>query len=160
MKSSTLGIFAIVSIGLLLGACDNSSQTSINPSNSSAPASVEVPPAAGTKTDKGEESKGKGGQVVESGKYHLELVPEKEANSTHLDLYVQKGDTHTAIADAKVTAEVQFPGGKQESIPLSYDTAGKHYTAALPGKAPGQYQVKVNAAIGSDQADGRFSFSR
>jgi hypothetical protein len=161
MKSLILGIATISSVGLLLGACSNSSPTSSSdPRNSSAPSPVEVAPAAGSNTDKGEESQGKGGQVVESGKYHLELVPEKEANSTHLDLYVQKGDTHAAVADAKVTAEVQLPGGKQESMPLSYDAAGKHYTAALPGKAPGQYQVKITAVIGGDQADGRFSFSR
>jgi hypothetical protein len=160
MKSLTVGIIAFTGVSLLLGACSNNSPTSSTPNNSLAPATVEISPATGTKIEKGAESKSRGGQVVESGKYHLELVPEKEASITHLDLYVEKGDTHDVVADAKVIADVQLPGGKQEKLALSYDASGKHYAAALPGKAPGQYQVKVTAIIGTDKADGRFSFSR
>jgi hypothetical protein len=160
MKSLTVGIIAFASVGLLLGACSNNSPTSSTTNSSAAPATVEVSPAVGMKIEKGEESKSKGGQVVESGKYHLELLPEKEASVTHLDLFIQKGDTHDDVTDAKVTAEVQLPSGKQENIALSYDASGKHYAAVLPGIAPGQYQMKVTATIGTDKADGRFSFSR
>ena len=99
-------------------------------------------------------------QVVESGKYHLEFVSEKGTNDTHLDLYLQKGDTHEAIANAKVTADVQLPDGKLKTIPLSYDASGKHYAAVLKEKVTGQYQVKITAKIGSEQADGRFNFDR
>jgi hypothetical protein len=114
--------------------------------------------APDTKQAKKEPS-GKGGQVVESGKYHLELVPEKSASETHLDLYVQKGDDHQAISDAKISGEVQSPDGQSKTIAFTYDAGGKHYTASVPGKA-GAYQLKVTAAIGSDKADGRFSFDR
>ncbi len=87
----------------------------------------------------------KGGQVVETGKYHLEFLPEKEANKTHLDFYVLKGDNHETVSNAKVTADIQLPDGKLKTIPLSYDAEGKHYVAALSEKLAGQYQVKMTA---------------
>jgi hypothetical protein len=101
-----------------------------------------------------------GGQVVESGKYHLELVPEKSASETHLDLYVQRGDDHQAIVGAKVSGEIQSPEGQSQKIAFRYDAAGKHYFGIVPGKKAGAYQLKVKAIMGSDQADGRFSFER
>ena len=159
MKLLTSGIIALASAGLLLlGACSKESKTSDTASNTAA-----APTSPATTTAKAESSKGsksKGGQVVESGKYHLEFVPEKEGNETHLDLYLQKGDTHEAISNAKVTADVQLPDGKQKTIPLSYDASGKHYAGVLKEKVTGQYQVKITAAIGSEKADGRFNFVR
>jgi hypothetical protein len=153
MKSSILGIITVASLGLLLGACGNSPQTNSTSGSSAAPSATGMEEGRGMKPMKG-------GQAVESGKYHLELVPEKEASATHLDLYVMKSDTHDVITDAKVTAEVQLPDGKQESVPLSYDASGKHYAGKVASKAPGKYQVKVTTMIGADKADGRFSFSR
>lgn len=99
-----------------------------------------------------------GGQVVESGKYHLELVPEQEANGTHLDFFLQQGDNHQAIPNAKVTAQVQAPDGTQKTLPLKYDAQGKHYTVLFPGKAPGQYQVRITADIKGQKVNGRFNF--
>jgi hypothetical protein len=103
-------------------------------------------------------SKSQGGQVVESGIYHLELVTIKGANGTHLDFYLQRGDTHEAIPNAKVTAQVQSPDGKQKSLNLAYDAKGKHYAALFPGKTTGQYQVRVVADINGKKVNGRFSF--
>lgn len=77
-----------------------------------------------------------------------------------MDLYLQKGDNHQAVPNAKVTAEVQLPDGKQKTIPLTYDASGKHYTAALSEKATGQYQVKVTADVGGEKVNGRFSFNQ
>jgi hypothetical protein len=148
---------------LLLAACSQSPPTNyVSSPSSSAPLAVTSPVADQPKAESNKGTKNKGGQVVESGKYHLELVSEKGASSTHLDLYVQKGDTdaHDAIANAQVTAEVQSPDGQQKTVPFSYDAGGKHYAAEMFDKSSGQYQVKVTAKIGSDQADGRFSFSR
>ena len=102
----------------------------------------------------------KGGQVVESGPYHLEFVPEKGDTVTHLDVYVQRGDNHEPIPNAKVTAQVQTPDGTQKSVNFTYDATDKHYTAKLPDKAAGQYQVKVTADISGQKADGRFSFNQ
>jgi hypothetical protein len=147
MKSLKPSLIIIGSIGLLfLGACGNSKSAD---SGSSSPVATSSETATKTETPTKIESSGKasstqkGGQVVESGKYHLEFVPEQEANGTHLDFYVQKGDNHEAISDAKVTAQIQLPDGTQKNLDLKYDASGKHYTALLPGKAAGQYQVKM-----------------
>ena len=169
MKLSTSGIIVLASAGLLLlGACSKESKTSDSASNNAATPTAEMAPPAvttspATTTVKAESSKGgksQGGQVVESGKYHLELVPEKGSNETHLDLYLQKGDAHEAVANAKVTADVQLPDGKLKTLPLSYDASGKHYAAVLKEKVTGQYQVKITATIGNEKADGRFNFDR
>ena len=169
MKLLTSGIIVLASAGLLLlGACSKESKTSDSASNNAAtPTAETAPPAATTspatttaKTESSKGGKGNGGQVVESGKYHLELVPEKGSNETHLDLYLQKGDNHEAVANAKVTADVQLPDGKLKTLPLSYDASGKHYAAVVKEKITGQYQVKITAKIGSEQADGRFNFDR
>ena len=168
MKPLTSGIIVLASAGLLLlGACSKESKTSDSASNNAATPTAETASPATTSpaTTTAKESstgggKGNGGQVVESGKYHLELVPEKGSNETHLDLYLQKGDNHEAVANAKVTADVQLPDGKLKTLPLSYDASGKHYAAVLKEKLTGQYQVKITAKIGNEQADGRFNFDR
>ncbi|MFB2935593.1 hypothetical protein NIES2119_17815 [[Phormidium ambiguum] IAM M-71] len=164
MKSVKSLLMVVSSVSLtFLGACANSNQAT-NPENSS----KSTPPAesaAQTTTPAKTGSSGqaavpqKGGQVVESGPYHLEFVPEKEANGTHLDFYLQRGDNHEAIPNAKVTAQVQLPDGTQKTLPLTYDTAGKHYAALLPGKLAGQYQVKITSDINGEKVDGRFSFN-
>ena len=168
MKLLTSGIIVLASAGLLLlGACSKESTTSdstspnaATPTAETATPAVTISPATTTAKENSTGGKSKGGQVVESGKYHLEFVPEKGSNDTHLDLYLQKGDTHEAVANAKVTADVQLPDGKLKTIPLSYDASGKHYAAVLKEKVTGQYQVKITATIGSEKADGRFNFDR
>jgi len=102
----------------------------------------------------------KGGQVIESGIYHLELVPEPEENSIHLDFFLQKSDNHEAIPDAKVTAQVQMPDGTQKNLDLKYDAPEKHYTVMLPSKATGEYKVAVLSDIKGEKVNGRFSFKR
>lgn len=102
----------------------------------------------------------KGGQVVKSGAYYLEFVPEKEATGTHLDVFLQKGDKKEPVPNAKVTAQVQLPNGKQQTVALKYDAEGKHYAVLFPGNEPGQYPVKVNADINGEKVDGRFTFNQ
>ena len=158
MKSLKSGLIGLGSVGLLLlAACGNNNQAA---NSDSSP--IASSPETATKTEPASEKarESKGGQVVESGPYHLEFVPEKEDNGTHLDLFLQRGDNHEAIPDAKVTAQVQLPDGTQKSLPLTYDAEGKHYTALLPEKAVGQYQVKITSDISGEKAEGRFSFSR
>jgi hypothetical protein len=157
MKLLTSGIIVLASAGLLLGSCSKETKTS-----DSANPTVATPPATTTaKPQSSEDGKSnKGGEVVESGKYHLEFIPEKSSNETHLDLYLQRGDTHAAISNAKVNADVQLPDGKLKTIPLSYDTNGKHYAGVLKEQLTGQYQVKITATIGNEKADGRFNFNR
>jgi uncharacterized lipoprotein YmbA len=149
MKPTSLSLL-MGGIILLLAACGSGEPT--GQSSASPVAAVSTQPA-------GQAQPNKGGQVVESGKYHLELVPEKSANETHLDLYVQSGDNHQSIANATVSGQLQFPDGQQKAITFTYDASGKHYAATAPAKA-GTYQLKVTATIGSEKADGRFEFNR
>jgi|SRR6476469_1226205 len=124
MKLLKLGLLILSSVELIiLGACSNENQSS-NPSNSPA-ASPEVAankPAQTTNNGEsqanktGHSNKNQGGQVIESGNYHLELVPEQEDNGTHIDFYLQKGDNHEAIPDAKVTAQIQSPTGVAKDV--------------------------------------------
>ncbi|WP_373529969.1 hypothetical protein [Nostoc sp.] len=158
LKSS---LIVIGSLGLLfLGACSNSNQpanTEKSPAISTSSANSPTSPAAKTSQHK---SESKGGQVVETGAYHLEFVPEKEANGTHMDFYLQKGDNHEAISNAKVKAQVQTPDGSQKTLNLTYDQEGKHYTILLPEKSSGQYQVKMLVDVDGKKVDGRFSFNK
>jgi hypothetical protein len=165
MKSIKSLLMVLGSASLIfLGACGNNNQTTNSASSptSTKPAESTAQPTDAAKTESsGHAAKPlKGGQVVESGAYHLEFVPVKENNGTHLDFYLQKGDNHEAIPNAKVTAQVQLPDGTQKSLDLPYDAAGKHYAALLPEKATGQYQVKVTSDIDGKKVDGRFSFSQ
>ncbi len=158
MKALKFFLIGISGLGLLfLGACSGGSQTASNPPSS---VSAEKPTAESPKSDSVASGASKGGQVVESGPYHLEFVPEKEANGTHLDFYLQKGDTHAAISDAKVTAQVQLPDGKQQSLDLKYDPAGKHYTVLFPGSAAGEYKAAILSDINGEKVNGRFSFKQ
>jgi hypothetical protein len=160
MKTLKSSLIILGSVGLLfLGACGKSDQASDTnttpppPPAASQPASS-APAAASAATG------ANGGQVVNSGAYHLEFVSEKEATGTHLDLYLQKGDKKEPVADAKVSAQVQLPNGKQQTLALKYDPEGKHYAVVFPGKEPGQYPVKVNADINGEKVDGRFTFTQ
>ena len=159
MRSLKLGFIVLASTGLLfLGACGNQAADTSNTNGSTTDATTTE---TASKTDAAShDSKSNGGQVVESGKYHLELVPEKEANGTHLDLFLQTGDNHETIPNANVTADIQSPDGTQKTVPFTYDASGKHYAAMLENGAAGQYQVKVIADVGGEKVNGRFNFDR
>ncbi|HEY9657102.1 MAG TPA: hypothetical protein V6C65_01465 [Allocoleopsis sp.] len=167
MKLSKSLAIALISLGFILGACA-SSQEQTTTSESPA-ASPETSPAAESPTSPTpsnqadaahDTSVSKGGQVVEAGPYHLELVTLKEANGIHLDFYLQKGDTHEAIPDATVTGQIQLPDGTQKSVEFEYDAAGQHYVATLPDTAAGEYNVAVLTDIKGEKVNGRFNFSQ
>ncbi|MBH8556198.1 hypothetical protein I8751_28480 [Nostocaceae cyanobacterium CENA357] len=154
MKSIKSSLIILASAGLLLlGACSNSNQAA-NTSPNTQPSASPTPKA------EGQHGKSHGGQIVETGAYHLEFVPVQETNGTHLDFYLQRGDNHEAIPNAKVTAQIQLPDGTKKTVPFTYDVKGKHYAALLQEKINGQYQVKVNADIQGKKVDGRFNFNR
>ncbi|WP_067775997.1 hypothetical protein [Nostoc sp. NIES-3756] len=163
MKSLKSSLILLGSVGLLfLGACSKNNQAANTGNSPVVSTSTNQTPVSASPTTKADSGHGasKGGQVVETGSYHLEFVPEKEANGTHMDLYLFTGDNHEAVANAKVTAHVQLPDGKQTTIPFTYAAKDKHYTALLNEKVSGQYQVKVTANIKGEQATGRFNFNR
>ena len=173
MKLLKASLIVLGSVGLIgLGACSNSNQAA-NGNSPAASSSTESPANNPTQsaaqaessetqtTSSGHAAKPQaGGQVFESGPYHLEFVSQPEANGTHLDFYLQRGDNHEAIPNAKVTAQIQSPDGSQKTQNLTYDTEGKHYTAMLPEMTSGQYQVKITSDIDGKKVDGRFNFSR
>ena len=165
MKSIKSRLIVLSSVGLIfLGACSNSNQAA-NPDNSTKntqPAESATQADNQTKKDPSNQANvsQKGGQVIESGSYHLEFVPVKEDNGTHLDFYLLKGDNHEAIPNAKVTAQVQLPDGTQKTLNFTYDAADKHYAALLPGKVAGQHQVKMIADVNGEKVNGRFTFNQ
>jgi hypothetical protein len=159
MVASVLGL-------LLLSACGGGTQTTTSSPEASA-ATTPVPASSeklGTTAASNNEKKdgavsGKG-MVVEVGAYHLELMPEKEAGTMHLDLFVQKGDTHAAVPGAKVMAQVQLPDGSQKSLDMKYDAEAKHYTAKLAGATAGEYKVAVLSDINGEKVNARYSFKQ
>ncbi|MBD1900022.1 hypothetical protein NDI44_12905 [Trichocoleus sp. DQ-A3] len=162
MKLLKVSLIILGSVGVLfLGACTGEQQTA-QPDNTPTEAKTNLPAVSPSKTaakpDHSQPSKG--GKVVETGKYHLEFVPEKEANGTHLDLYLQKGDTHEAVSNANVTAQVQLPNGSQKTLDMKYDVQGKHYAVLLPEQASGEYKVVILSEINGEKANGRFTFNR
>jgi hypothetical protein len=137
---------------LVLGACSQGEKA--------AEPKVSSTVAASPTSEKQHNSNSGSKNVVESQGIHLEFVPEKSADRTHLDVFVQKGDNHEPIPTAKVKAQIQSPDGKQQSLDFKYDAAGKHFAAVLPGTTTGQYQVKVTADVNGKKVDGRFTFNR
>lgn len=160
---------AAMILGLLLGACaDGGNQsvtteaeapetTEVSPDSPAENASVENSPTAPSEaTD--HSAPQQGGQVLEVGAYHLEFVAAPEEGGTHLDLFLQAGDTHEAIPGATVAGQIQIPDGSQQQVDFEYDAAGQHYVAFLPATAPGDYQVVILTDISGEKVNGRFSF--
>lgn len=159
MRSLKFSIIVPGIISLLaLGACNSGTPTSSTPSPAQTTATKTTESASPSSSPS--PSAKQGGQVIESGAYHLELVTAKEEGGLHIDFFLQKGDNHEAVADAKVTAQVQFPDGTQKSLDLVYDAAEKHYTAMLDSKAAGEYKVAILTDIKGEKVNGRFSFKQ
>lgn len=158
-----ISLIVVGSMGLIfLGACSNGTQptnSTSDPNASPAEIATQTSPSASSENKKTDHpSESKGGQVIESGPYHLEFVSEPESDGTHMDFYLQR-DNHEAIPNAKVTAQVQLPDGTQKTLPLTYDAEGKHYTALLPGKVSGEYNVAILSDVSGEKVNGRFTFN-
>lgn len=149
---SSLGLMSLV-------ACSGSQTATQSPPQSpvsSQPTSI----ATSSPTAVGSGVSNQGGMVVEVGPYHFELMPEKKGNETHLDLFLQRGDNHEAIPNAKVTAQVQLPDGSQKSIAMIYDASGKHYAGTLETAAIGEYKVAVQSEINGEKVNARYTFKQ
>ncbi|MFM7602867.1 MAG: hypothetical protein ACKO7R_16990 [Pseudanabaena sp.] len=164
MRSAKLLLIGIILVNVL-AACSNSPTISSPTAVPNAVTTKEPTPQTAikkdSKIDKKPENHGKpnqGGQVVEVGAYHLELLLGKEENNIHLDFFLQTGDTHEVIPDAKVTAQVQFPDGSQKSYNLNYDAPNKHYTINLPTSNSGEYKIAILTDIKGEKVNGRFNF--
>ncbi len=165
MKFLKTGLIIAGTAGLMLVAASGNATQATNaasPNASATKTTAQINHDAPTKiaATPGHSNSSKGGQVVESGPYHLELVVGKEAAQTHLDFYLQRGDNHQTIPNAKITGQIQMPDRTQKTLTFTYDQKDQHYTALLPGKVAGQYQMKITADINGQKVDGRFTFSR
>ncbi len=155
-------LISLSGLGLLfLVACSNS-PTATNSPQPTTPTVSSLPPSptAAETPATDHSAPNKGGQVVEAGKYHLELVALPETGGTHLDFYLLSGDSHQSIADAKVTAQIETPNGEQQTLDLSYDAQGEHYAVFLPGETTGDYKVAILTDINGEKVNGRFNFKR
>lgn len=151
----------LIGFGLLLIVACSQTQTTTSPEPTAQTTSSPTAQTPATKTPaKDHSASNKGGQVVEVGKYHLELVALPETGGTHLDFYLLTGDNHQSIPDAKVTAQIELPNGEQKTLDLSYDSQGEHYAVLLPGETPGEYKVSVLTDIEGKKVNGRFNFKR
>jgi hypothetical protein len=86
----------------VLSACSNASlptASSTSPSAIASPTGSTSSPARSASTHGGQ-----GGQVIETGVYHLEFIAAPEATGTHLDFFLQRGDGHAPVPNATVTA--------------------------------------------------------
>ncbi len=171
MNSFKSFIILASSLGLLaLGACSGGNQTAttqtspaVSPTTATAPTTTATTAAspATSSTEKDDHHKDgsiKGGQVIESGSYHLEFVPEKEGGTAHLDFYLLKGNDHKPVPNAKVVAEVQLPNGSQKSLEMKYDPGDQHYTAKLPDAPAGDYKVAILSTVDGQKVNARYSF--
>lgn len=158
MKSLKASLIVISTIGLMfLAACGSSTEET----ETTNPTATTTETESTKSTAEGhDQSVSQGGQVVESGPYHLELVSLPEDSGVHLDFFLQTGDNHQAIPDADVKGQVELPNGEKKSLDFTYDAEGKHYAAILPEKAPGEYKVVVQTDVNGEKVNGRFSFKQ
>jgi hypothetical protein len=158
MKSLKSNLIILGSVGLLfLVACNKGAQasdTNSSPASSpvaSQPASSALPPGS-----RGVDLNSN----LEYGGYHFEFGSEKKATGTHLYLYLHKKDKKEPVPNAKVTAQVQLPNGKQQTLPLKYDAKGKRYAVVFPSKQPGQYPVNMTVIINRVKVDSTIIFNQ
>ncbi len=172
MKFFNISLIALGSTSLLfLGACSGDDKaTKTETTTTSTPAAqTETTPATkdgekhregdGNDHAKGDKKDGHEGQVVQSGKYHIEFKSDPAKDSTHLDIKLH-GEKDQEINDAKLTAQVQLPGGTSQSLAVPYNAEEKQYVAKLPTTATGDYKVVLQADVKGDKFNSRFSFKR
>ncbi len=122
MKSLKSMLLVLGSVSLIfLGACGNNNQatnTETSPTSAKPAESTAQPTDAANSESSGHAAKPlAGGQVVESGPYHLEFVTEKEDNGTQLDFYLQKGNNHDKITFQK---QPQLPSCCQKLVVFAW----------------------------------------
>ncbi len=169
LKSLTIssGLIAIIAIAACASPAPETKPANPFPNASAEPkanpAAQASPKANDKANEKANEKAGKpnqGGQVIEAGAYHLELVTINEETGVHIDLFLQNGGDHSPIPDAKVSAQVQLPNGTKKALDLPYKEDGKHYGALLSETTAGEYKVVILSEIKGEKINGRFSFKR
>jgi hypothetical protein len=172
MKFSNISLIALISASLLfLGACSSDDKAAKTETITTPTPVAKTETTTATKDGEkhtegdGHDHSKKGGkdahegQVVQSGKYHIEFNSHLEKDSTHLDVKLH-GEQEKAINDAKLTAQVQLPGGSSQTLAVPYNAEEKQYVAKLPTTATGNYQIVLQADVKGDKFNSRFSFKR
>ncbi|GBO51672.1 hypothetical protein APA_913 [Pseudanabaena sp. lw0831] len=169
LKSLTIssGLIGIIAIAACSSPTPETKTAAPNPiptpANTSEPTKATATKNSDKANDKPSGNNGKanqGGQVVEVGAYHLELVAINEDGGVHIDLFLQNGSDHSPIPDAKVSAQVQLPNGSKKTLDMPYKTDGKHYGALLSETVAGEYKVVILSEIKGEKINGRFAFKR
>ncbi len=158
MKSLKSNLIILGSVGLLfLVACNKGAQASYtnsrpasSPVDSQPASSAPAPASAGVGLNSG----------LEYGGYNFEFGSEKKATGTHLYLYLHKKGKKEPVPNAQVTAQVQLPNGKQQTLPLKYDAKGKRYAVVFPSKQPGQYPVNMTVNINGVKVESSIVFNQ
>ena len=99
----------------------------------------------------------RGGQVVESAPYHIELVTKNKDAGTELQLFLLHEVEERVITDAQVTANVLPPDGEPETLKLVYEPAEESYTGLISSAGQGPYNLVVQTEIGGEKINSRFS---
>ncbi len=172
MKFFNISLIALSSASLLfLGACSNDDKAAKTESTTTSTPAAKTETTIATKDGekhsegdghdhaKGDKKDGHSGQVVQSGKYHVEFASDPAKDSTHLDIKLH-GEKDQEITDAKLTAQVQLPGGTSQTVPVPYNTEEKQYVAKLMTTATGDYQVVLQTDVKGEKFNSRFSFKR
>lgn len=169
MKFSNMSLIVLGSASLLLlGACSSNSKAAKTESTTTSTPAAKTETTTATK-DREKHSEGddlaftkddrKDSQVVQSRKYHLKFKTALAKDSTHLDIKLHDRQGKE-ITDAKLTAQVQLPGGSNQVLSVPYSVEEKYYVAKLLTKATGDYQVALQADVKSDKFNTKFSFKR
>ena len=169
MKFFNISLIALSSASLLfLSACSSDDKAAKTKSTtpSTPVAKTETAPATkdGKKHIEGDghdhSKDGHSGQVVQSGKYHIELKPDLDKDSIHLDTKLY-GEQDKQITDAKLIAQVQLPDGSSKTLPVLYNTEEKQYTAKLPtSTTKGDYKVVLQVNVKGEKFNSRFNFKQ
>jgi hypothetical protein len=174
MKLFNISLIALGSTSLLfLGACNNNPPSSrieattpsLNSEVASKPETIAIKNNKKHSEGDGHDHSNKGkkdghdGQVVQSGKYHIEFKSHLEKDLTHLDIKLH-GEKDKEITDAKLTAQVQLPGGSSQTLAVPYSAEEKQYVGKLLTKAKGEYKVVLQADVQGEKFNSRFSFKR
>ncbi|MDS3861728.1 hypothetical protein RIF25_13035 [Thermosynechococcaceae cyanobacterium BACA0444] len=162
MKIKFLSLITVLGLGLSLGACGGDSETtrsSPSPEISSPSPTPTMEAADSVANAEPSDGHAQGGQVVETGKYHLELLVAEEPAGLHIDFFIQEGVDHTPVPDAQVAGQLQLPDGSQKTLDFQYSDADKHYTAYLTNAPAGEYRLVVLSDIRGEKVNGRFTFT-
>jgi hypothetical protein len=161
MKSIETSLVTLSTVGLLfLGACSSGDQATKTETTTATSTPATVAKTEPQVIKEGEKHDESSNHKHSGGKYHIELKPDLDKDSIHLDTKLH-GEQDKEITDAKLIAQVQLPDGSNKTLPVLYNTEEKQYTAKLPASATkGDYKVVLQVNVKGEKFNSRFSFKQ